>query len=130
MKNLLKAGVIGAFIFSGFAAISTETMAATQPEEEAIITYGAGIWDPLGDWQASKLIRVTSGGGDLKVCLPDLSSKVKISVDSYTTWQQDGETSGTGENCAIFRSIGGPGGYDIFFTDGPRASATTIRVYD
>lgn len=141
MKNLLKAGLIGAFLFSGFAATSTETLAATQPEEETMVTtqpeeetnldtYGAGVWDLLGDWKAKTLIRVTLGGGDAKICLPDLSSKVNISLDSYTTFQKDLTTDGVGENCAVFRSIGGPGGYDIFFTDGPRATATTIRVYD
>lgn len=130
MKTLFKTGLIGALLFSGIAMTSTETMAAAQPEEETnIITYGAGEWDYLGWWNVISNIRVTSGGGDLKVCLPDLG-KTNVSLDSYLTLQKDQQTDGIGDNCTIFRNIGPRGGYDISFTDGPLWMETKMEIYD
>ncbi|WP_150285600.1 hypothetical protein [Rummeliibacillus sp. TYF-LIM-RU47] len=115
-----------------FASPHNIAEAATQPKEETntvIQPYGAGTWDYLGTWTFSKSIRIQSGGGDLKVCAPNVSTKIKFGVDSYTTLEKHATTSGSGDNCAVF-SVGLPGAYDIFMVGSNHPSSVTVKVYD
>ncbi|MEC1720567.1 hypothetical protein [Schinkia azotoformans] len=109
------------------------TEAATLAEEEpnmVVEPLGAGEWDLLGEWTFSNVIRIQSGGGDLKVCAPYTSDVIKFGVDSIVTLEKDEYTSGTGENCAVFRNIGPKGAYDIFFADSNHPSSVKVRIYD
>ena len=121
------------FLISSLALAASVLL--TSPENvtkaETVVPYGAGGWDKIGTWTFSNMIRFRSGGGDLKVCVNNSTSKIKFGIKrSIIGTSREATTSGGSNNCAIWRDIGGSGYVDLFFADDNHPSSVNVTVYD
>lgn len=93
---------------SAFAAEVTEkkTSEVVADNSSTVIAYGAGEWDYLGEWTFRHVIRVNSGGGDLKACITSTTAKVTLGLEKGSFgFSNDKTTTGGSPNCAIWTGL-------------------------
>lgn len=105
--------------------------AATVDSDASAVTvqpYGAGSWDNIGTWTFSKMISFNSGGGDLKVCVNNSTSKVKFDLNIYPVSPAVTKTtSGGSPNCAVW-TVGVPARYELW--NAYSTATWNVTVYD
>lgn len=92
---------------------------------------GAGVWDNIGTYTFSNVIRFNSGGGDLKVCATSTSQVINFGIKrSFFGGLMTATSTGGLSNCAIWRGIGDAGYVDLTWADDMHPSSVTVTVYD
>ncbi|MET3574241.1 hypothetical protein ACFFIY_12220 [Bhargavaea ullalensis] len=95
-----------------------------------ITVFGAGEWDHIGTYTMSKVVRIQSGGGDLKACIPG-TTKVTFGLEKapVSLFDKERTTSGVkGDNCAVWRGIS-KGTYDLGLVS-HYGTSFTVSIYD